>query len=188
MQLVELGLRQRRRQTETCEQGCPGSRLQCSAGVARRQSFFDSLGRLSSLVMHPRRVVERECGGKRVAELAGEPQRFLVVPDRPVWIPLRPSSEGREREATDASIVPPVDRRVGTMALGIVACEALSTMEFCGLEVAAAVQGRPQRVVGFEKEDGILTLPGQVASEPEINVESEEPSPKPVAPPERGVQ
>jgi haloalkane dehalogenase len=34
----------------------------------------------------------------------------------------------------------------------------------------------------------ILTLPGQVASEPEINVEGEEPSPKPVAPPERGVQ
>ena len=47
------------------------------------------------------------------------------------------------------------------MALGIVVCEALSTMEFRGLEIAAAVQGRPQRVVGFEKEDGILTLPGQ---------------------------
>src|SRR5712692_2695779 len=51
------------------------------------------------------------------------------------------------------------------MALGIVLREALSNMELRGLEVTAAVQGRPQRMVGFEKEDGIPTLPGQ-AEEP----------------------
>src|SRR5713101_8361820 len=47
------------------------------------------------------------------------------------------------------------------MALGIVLREALSNMELRGLKVTAAVQGRPQRMVGFEKEDGIPTLPGQ---------------------------
>ena len=34
-------------------------------------------------------------------------------------------------------------------------------MELRGLELAAAVQGRPQRVVGLEKKDGIAELPGQ---------------------------
>jgi hypothetical protein len=51
------------------------------------------------------------------------------------------------------------------MALWIVLREALSNMEVRGLEVAAAVKGRPQRVMGFEKEDGIPTLPSQ-AEEP----------------------
>src|SRR5712692_9197042 len=100
-----------------------------------------------------------------MGKLAGEPQRFLVIPECPVGIPLRPCGEGREDEATDAAVVSSVDRRVGAMALGIVVREALSSMELCGFEVAAAVQDRPQRVVGLEKEDGIATLPGH-AEEP----------------------
>src|SRR5262245_54530853 len=38
-------------------------------------------------------------------------------------------------------------------------------MELRGLEVAAAVERRPQRVSSLEEEDGIATLPGQ-AEEP----------------------
>ena len=95
-----------------------------------------------------------------MGELAGEPQRFLAVPERPVGISTRPRGEGREIQATDAGVVPAVDRCIGTVALRIVLREALLKMELRGLEVAAAVQGRPQRVVGLEKKDGIPKLPG----------------------------
>ena len=47
------------------------------------------------------------------------------------------------------------------MSLGIVLRETLLEMELRRLEVAAAIQGRPQRVVGLEEKGGIPELPGQ---------------------------
>src|SRR4029450_10155589 len=73
----------------------------------------------------------------------------------------RPSIDRCEIQTTDPRIVPTVDRRIGTVALRVVLREALLEMELGGLKVAAAVQGRPQRVMGLEKKAGISELPGQ---------------------------
>jgi hypothetical protein len=96
-----------------------------------------------------------------MGKLAGEQQRFVAIRERPVGISTRPRVESRVIQATDAGVVPAVDRCIGAVALGVVLREPLVETKLRGLEIAAAVQGRPQRVMSFEKEDGISTLPGQ---------------------------
>src|SRR6185503_12593855 len=58
-----------------------------------------------------------------------------------------------------------VDRCVDAVALHIVLFEALTRMALCALEIAIRVQGRPQRMPGFQEEDGVSKFPGQ-AEEP----------------------
>jgi hypothetical protein len=92
-----------------------------------------------SVAMHQGRVMQGEKRRVRLGDLRGEPQRFLGVPKRPVRVATRPRGEGRKVQATDAGIVPPVNRCVGSMALNIVLLEAFENVELGALQVAAAV-------------------------------------------------
>ena len=137
------------------------SEARACAPYQRRFGLRDGFPVFSPPVVYHGRVVERDHADAGMGELAGESQRLLAVPERPVGISTRPGGDGRKIQATDAGVVPAVDRCIGTVPLRIVLREALLEMELRGLEVAAAVQGRPQRVVGLEKKDGISELPGQ---------------------------
>jgi len=67
------------------------------------------------------------------SQLTGESQRFLAKPERPVRVSTGPRVDGREIQATDAGVVPAVDRCIDTVAMGIVLREALLEMELRGL-------------------------------------------------------
>src|SRR5262245_7030332 len=95
-----------------------------------------------------------------MSEPSAQPQRFLGISDCTVRISAHPRGKSREVQAAGAGVWPAVNRCGGVMPLRIVLRKPLLDVELCAVEVATAVEDRPQRVVGLEKKHGISTLAG----------------------------